>query len=219
MILWSLVMQIGYQNVSAHFRKQLSKLPHETLFSALSLHVWQTGFKLTLTSFMSSRLFFALSDGADCYKRGMDQGFQSGYQKRNRDVLSWAKKKKKIIFREDLLSYLAGRSPPRRNHEARHTLTTAVGSNEMILPSGVGPDNVDSGAQWCPFNAFATRPEINTSAFFATGGGLGSYHCPRRRSHSDANFSDTESREGRKRSACSTDITMESPSHKRNRYF
>ncbi|XP_067045392.1 HUWE1-associated protein modifying stress responses-like [Acropora muricata] len=158
-------------------------------------------------------------DGADCYKRGMDQGFQSGYQKRNRDVLSWAKKKKKIIFREDLLSYLAGRSPPRRNHEARHTLTTAVGSNEMILPSGVGPNNVDSSAQWCPFNAFATRPEINTSAFFATGGGLGSYHCPRRRSHSDANFADTESREGRKRSACSTDITMESPSHKRNRYF
>lgn len=215
-------MQIDHQSVSAHLRKQLSKLPRETLCQALSLHICQAYSWVYLPSYdhmTVSFLFLPLSDGADCYKRGMDQGFQSGYQKRNRDVLSWAKKKKKIIFREDLLSYLAGRTPPRRNHETRHTSTTAVGSNEMILPSGMGPDNVDSGAQWCSFNAFATRPEINTSAFFAMGGGLGSYHSPRRRSHLEANFSDTESRESRKRSASSTDITMESPSHKRNRYF
>ena len=160
-------------------------------------------------------------DGADAYKRGMDVGFQSGYQKRNKDVLSWAKKKKKIILREELLSYLAGRSPPRRTHEVRHTSTTTLGSNSMILPPGMDSDSVDTGVQCygSPFSAFAVRPEINTNAFFAASGGLGSYHSPRRRSHSDANFGDTEAREGRKRSACSTDIVMESPSHKRNRYF
>ena len=163
---------------------------------------------------------FLLSDGADSYKRGLDQGLHSGYQKRNRDVLSWAKKRKKIILREDLLSYLAGRSPPRRTHEVRHASTTTVGSNSMPLPPGMDSDSVDTGVQCygTPFNALAALPEIDTSAFFATGGGLGSYG-PRRRNHAEANISDTESREGRKRPACSTDIIMESPSHKRNRYF
>lgn len=162
-----------------------------------------------------------LSDGADAYKRGLDLGYQSGYQKRNKDVLSWAKKKKKIILREELLSYLAGRSPPRRTHELRNTSTTTLGSNSMLLPSGMDSDNVDNGAQYygSSLDTFAVHPELNTNAFFAGGGGLGSYHSPRRRSHSDANFGDTEVREGRKRSACSADITMESPSHKRNRYF
>lgn len=162
-----------------------------------------------------------LSDGADAYKRGLDLGYQSGYQKRNKDVLSWAKKKKKIILREELLSYLAGRSPPRRTNEVRNTSTTTLGSNSMVLPSGVGYDNVDAGVQCysSPLDTFAVRPELNTTAFFAAAGSLGSYHSPRRRSHSDTNFGDTEVREGRKRSACSTDIVMESPSHKRNRYF
>lgn len=151
----------------------------------------------------------------------MDQGFQSGYQKRNRDVLNWAKKKKKIILREELLSYLASRSPPRRTHEVRHTSTTTLGSNSMVLPSGMDSDGVDAGVQCygSPFSAFTVRPEINANAIFGASGGLTSYHNPRRRSHSDANLADTESRDGRKRSACSTDIVMESPSHKRNRYF
>lgn len=164
--------------------------------------------------------FFHL-DGADAYKRGMDLGFQSGYQKRNKDVLSWAKKKKKIILREELLSYLAGRSPPRRTHEARNTSTTTLGSNSMVLPSGMDSDILDTDVQCygTPLDTFAVRPELNTTAFFAAAGGLSAYHSPRRRSHSDANVGDSEVREGRKRSACSTDIVMESPSHKRNRYF
>lgn len=151
----------------------------------------------------------------------MDLGFQSGYQKRSKDVLSWAKKKKRIILREELLSYLAGRSPPRRNHEARHTSSTTLGSNSMVLPSGMDSDILDTDAQYCgtPLDTFTVRPELNTAAYLSAGGGLNSYHSPRRRSHSDTNFGDTEVREGRKRSACSTDIVMESPSHKRNRYY
>ena len=162
-----------------------------------------------------------LSDGADAFKRGLDLGYQSGYQKRSKDVLSWAKKKKRIILREELLSYLAGRSPPRRTHEVRNTSTTTLGSNSMVLPSGMDSDIVDTGVQCygSPLDTFAVRPELNTAAFFAAAGGLGSFHSPRRRSHSDANYGDTEVKEGRKRSACSTDIVMESPSHKRNRYF
>lgn len=160
-------------------------------------------------------------DGADAYKRGLDLGFQSGYQKRSKDVLSWAKKKKRIILREELLSYLAGRSPPRRNHEARHTSSTTLGSNSMVLPSGMDSDILETDAQYygTPLDTFTVRPELNTAAYLSAGGGLNSYHSPRRRSHSDTNFGDTEVREGRKRSACSTDIVMESPSHKRNRYY
>lgn len=167
-------------------------------------------------------VFFFLADGADSYKRGMELGFQSGYQKRSRDVLSWAKKRKKIILREELLSYLAGRSPPRRSHDARQTVTaTSLGSNSVVLPSEIDSDSVETGVQCygSPFDSIAVRPEINANSFLATSGGLGSYHSPRRRSHADANFGDAEAREGRKRSACSADIVMESPSHKRNRYF
>lgn len=176
---------------------------------------------LELGSFCESDLVIFLLDGVDSYKRAMDLGFQSGYQKRNKDVLSWAKKRKKIILREELLSYLASRSPPRRTHDVRHASTTTVGSNSMILPSGMDSDSVHAGVQCygSSFNAFPVRPEFNSNSFFAASGGLGSYHSPRRRSHSDANTGDTESREGRKRSACPTDIIMESPSHKRNRYF
>ena len=162
-----------------------------------------------------------LLDGVDSLKRCTDLGIQSGYQKRSKDVLSWAKKKKKIILREELLSYLAGRSPPRRQQEVRNTSTTTIGSNAMVFQSGMDSDCVDASVQChvLPLDTFTARPELNTTALFAAAGGLGSYHSPRRRSHSDTSYGDAEVKDGRKRSACSTDIVMESPSHKRNRYF
>uniref|UniRef100_H2YXS4 Uncharacterized protein n=1 Tax=Ciona savignyi TaxID=51511 RepID=H2YXS4_CIOSA len=39
---------------------------------------------------------------------------QRGYHKRNKELLSWAKKKRRHIRREDLIGYLCGRSPPHR---------------------------------------------------------------------------------------------------------
>ncbi|EDO35467.1 predicted protein, partial [Nematostella vectensis] len=53
-------------------------------------------------------------EGLDLHKYGLEAGHQTGCCRRNKDLLSWAKKKRKLIRRDELLSYLAGRSPPRR---------------------------------------------------------------------------------------------------------
>lgn len=43
-----------------------------------------------------------------------EYGKQLGYQKRNKDVLKWAKTRRKHLRREDLISFLCGRTSPRR---------------------------------------------------------------------------------------------------------
>ncbi|KAG5882624.1 hypothetical protein JTB14_013313 [Gonioctena quinquepunctata] len=47
---------------------------------------------------------------------------QSGYQKRNNEIFNWAKRKRRLIRRDDLLAYLAGKHPPppRQNHHHNH---------------------------------------------------------------------------------------------------
>lgn len=45
-------------------------------------------------------------------RRTSESASQAGYQKRNRDLISWAKRRRHHIRREDLLAYLAGKPPP-----------------------------------------------------------------------------------------------------------
>ena len=47
-------------------------------------------------------------------KRGMELGKQIGHQRRTKDILSWLKKKRRHIRREELIAYLCGKSPPPR---------------------------------------------------------------------------------------------------------
>ncbi|KAJ8916803.1 hypothetical protein NQ315_005810 [Exocentrus adspersus] len=56
-------------------------------------------------------------------KRTNELAKQSGYQKRNNELFNWAKRKRRLIRREDLLAYLAGKHPPppsRQNHHHHH---------------------------------------------------------------------------------------------------
>lgn len=53
-------------------------------------------------------------------RRVSDLGFQSGYQRRNKDVLAWAKKRKRHIRREDLLAFLSGKAPHHHHHHYHH---------------------------------------------------------------------------------------------------
>ena len=48
------------------------------------------------------------ADAGDVCSHGIDLGIDYGYQKRNREVLNWLKKKKKCIKREDLVAFLCG---------------------------------------------------------------------------------------------------------------
>jgi len=58
-------------------------------------------------------------DSSDAIRRTSELGIQCGYQRRNKEILSWARKKRRHIRREDLLAYLAGKSPPPRPHHHR----------------------------------------------------------------------------------------------------
>ncbi|XP_002124318.2 HUWE1-associated protein modifying stress responses 1-like [Ciona intestinalis] len=53
-------------------------------------------------------------DSVEGCKNTTEVAAQRGYHRRNKEVLSWAKKKRRHIRREDLIGYLCGRSPPHR---------------------------------------------------------------------------------------------------------
>ncbi|XP_019875457.1 telomere attrition and p53 response 1 protein [Aethina tumida] len=55
-------------------------------------------------------------------KKTSELAKQSGYQKRNNELMNWAKRKCRLIPREDLLAYLSGKPPPptRQNHHHHH---------------------------------------------------------------------------------------------------
>ena len=60
---------------------------------------------------------FVYTESADAVRRVGDTGVQSGYQRRTKDILNWARKKRRNIRREDLIAYLAGKPlPPPRSH-------------------------------------------------------------------------------------------------------
>lgn len=59
-------------------------------------------------------IVYALYTGSiDGIRRFTDLGTEVGRQKRSKELMNWARKKRRMIRREDLLEYLAGKSPPR----------------------------------------------------------------------------------------------------------
>ncbi|XP_013929912.1 PREDICTED: UPF0472 protein C16orf72, partial [Thamnophis sirtalis] len=64
-----------------------------------------------------------LPESVDAHQRSFDVGIHIGYQRRNKDVLAWVKKRRRTIRREDLISFLCGKAPPPRNSRAPPRLT------------------------------------------------------------------------------------------------
>lgn len=67
-------------------------------------------------------------ESVDAHQRSFDLGIQIGYQRRNKDVLAWVKKRRRTIRREDLISFLCGKVPPPRNSRAPPRLTVVAPS-------------------------------------------------------------------------------------------
>lgn len=162
-------------------------------------------------------VFFPI-ESLELHKKGLDAGHRAGLRRRNKDILSWAKKKRKYIKREDLLSYLAGRTSPRRVADVRSN-SSSIGSSGTILGSSMDYDSRDTGIQcYGPLEDLSVDQQISTSPYF-TSTGLGQmFHNPSRRRSYNETLTDSESRDGRKRTSSSMDIVMDSPSHKRSRY-
>lgn len=68
-------------------------------------------------------VFCLPAESVDAHQRSFDLGIQIGYQRRNKDVLAWVKKRRRTIRREDLISFLCGKVPPPRNSRAPPRLT------------------------------------------------------------------------------------------------
>lgn len=56
----------------------------------------------------------------DSIRRCSELGVEMGRQKRCKEIMNWARKKRRMIRREDLLAYLAGKPPPPRSHSHRY---------------------------------------------------------------------------------------------------
>uniref|UniRef100_A0A4W3HZH4 HUWE1 associated protein modifying stress responses a n=1 Tax=Callorhinchus milii TaxID=7868 RepID=A0A4W3HZH4_CALMI len=65
-------------------------------------------------------------ESIEAHRRSYDLGIQVGYQRRNKDVLAWVKKRRRTIRREDLISFLCGKAPPPRNTRAPPRLTVVT---------------------------------------------------------------------------------------------
>ena len=52
---------------------------------------------------------FCFPDALEVCRAGMEAGIQQGQKKRNREIMAWAKKKRKVIKREELLAFLSNR--------------------------------------------------------------------------------------------------------------
>lgn len=57
-------------------------------------------------------------ESMEARQRSYDLGIHLGYQRRNKDVIAWVKKRRRTIRREDLISFLCGKVPPPRTARA-----------------------------------------------------------------------------------------------------
>ena len=56
-------------------------------------------------------LNFAL-DAMEVQKRNFERGIQFGHNKRMRDLITWVKKKRRHIRKDELLAFVCGKPPP-----------------------------------------------------------------------------------------------------------
>ncbi|XP_041133710.1 UPF0472 protein C16orf72 homolog isoform X2 [Polyodon spathula] len=166
-------------------------------------------------------------ESVDAHQRSYDLGIQIGYQRRNKDVLAWVKKRRRTIRREDLISFLCGKAPPPRTSRAPPRLT-------VVSPSTETSSSVETDLQ--PFReaialhglsgamaSISVRSSTPGSPTHVSGA---SNPSRRRNGLHDVDLNTFISEEmalhldnggTRKRTSAQCDVITDSPTHKRNR--
>ncbi|XP_060562070.1 HUWE1-associated protein modifying stress responses-like [Ruditapes philippinarum] len=79
-------------------------------------------------------------DSVDTAKHCMESGVQRGRQRQLKDIVSWVKKRRRHIRREDLLAFLSGKNPPQRTKMSgsvvRHSASARMDRSFPRFPSG-----------------------------------------------------------------------------------
>ncbi|KAJ8251109.1 hypothetical protein GJAV_G00217360 [Gymnothorax javanicus] len=170
-------------------------------------------------------------ESVEAHQRSYDLGIQIGYQRRNKDVLAWVKKRRRTIRREDLISFLCGKAPPPRTSKAPPKLTVMSPNR---APSTETSSSVETDLQ--PFReAIALHGLSGAMASISVRSGApgspthvsGSSNPGRRRNGlHDVDLNTFISEEmalhldngsSRKRASVQCDVITDSPTHKRNR--
>lgn len=92
------------------------------------------------------KLFWVLLrlDAVEAQKKALELGIQVGCHRRIRDILTWSKKRRRCIRRDELIAYLCGKAPPKsqrhspprsrvgsRSHSERNSpISTAAHTSE-----------------------------------------------------------------------------------------
>lgn len=135
-------------------------------------------------------------------------GKQCGYQKRNRELLNWAKRKRTLIRREDLLSYLSGKPPPPRRENHHHHHRVSPRPRNISPPPSVMHATHNQPPGDDSLNTFTEALARSTTRRPLGGADLCAFITGEIQRHTT------------KRPASPSDVTMGSPSHqKRPRYM
>ncbi|XP_060827851.1 HUWE1-associated protein modifying stress responses [Bombus pascuorum] len=153
-------------------------------------------------------------DSMDSMRRCSELGVEMGRQKRCKEIMNWARKKRRMIRREDLLAYLAGKPPPPRSHSHRSSpkprmMVCSSPSSESSSPNMVVAPT--------PLPGSDPDPELHT---FREAIALSGSPISRRagRQAELSAFISSEFARHHKRPA-SHDVDMGSPTHKRSRFM
>lgn len=153
-------------------------------------------------------------DSVDSMRRCSDLGVEMGKQKRSKEIMNWARKKRRMIRREDLLAYLAGKPPPPRPHSHRSSpkprmMVCGSSPSQSPTPSMVVAPTPTPGSNPDPeLHTFREAIAVSGSPMSRRGG---------RQAELSA-FISNEFARHHKRPA-SHDVDMGSPTHKRSRFM
>ncbi|XP_063612135.1 HUWE1-associated protein modifying stress responses-like, partial [Penaeus indicus] len=169
-------------------------------------------------------------EAVESVRRSGEAGVQAGYQRRTREVLNWARRRRHIR-REELIAFLAGKTPPPRTTHLRGSPRTRISLERMSprLPSPhhhshVHPHTHNPEPDLNTFKealGISGQPSINVRP-----SPVGSPTLSSRRRNSthlpelQAFICDEFARNKRPAPSSSPthDVTMDSPQHKRSRF-
>lgn len=150
----------------------------------------------------------------DAQKNLTETGFRCGYQRRNKELLAWLKKRKKHLRREDLIGFLTGKMPPHRTKPIRNSYPYY---SHIALPNQETESNTidESDPEF-----IETLPNFNcnlSNIKQQTPGHRSRNFVSELNNYSSITEEYAQNVESRKR-LTSSDVIMDSPTHKRSRY-
>ncbi|KAJ8318149.1 hypothetical protein KUTeg_003240 [Tegillarca granosa] len=187
-------------------------------------------------------------DNVECMRMFSENGVQCGRHHRTKDIVAWARKKRRHIRREDLLAFLCNKNPPQRTHRHHHSGPNRHSQGSRLnLERSHSPRILSAGAEGS-LEPSSAEPDLQAFreaiALQGLNGAMSNVSVGYNRSHATPTpqqigsiqrggggsnmeelnrfiideFSRNYDNSTRKRTS-SPDVLMDSPSRKRGRFF